>query len=114
MLTEQEHLHAKMHIQGEKTANQQGNTAKRWKLMASLIDFFLLRCGRSIGIACTGYVESVAAEVLYLTCQLPFVRWWLNDLLLFHVFEEIEHSELTVQILGDKSSVLMRIATFPL
>ena len=104
-----------MHHQGERTAKKRGDRGKRWKWAVSLVDFGMLRCGKSIGIACTGFFEAVVAEVINLTAvQLPFVRWFLNDLLLFHILEEMEHSELTVQLLGEKSSVLMRIATFPL
>jgi hypothetical protein len=108
-LTKQEEWHAKMHREGQKAVPMRPKDF----FAVKCLDFMLLRCGDMWGRAFAGAFEAGMSVFFHGTLVLPFVRGYANDLALFHMFEEMEHSELTVHILRAKTTVLVRALVFP-
>lgn len=114
LLVKQEHLHAKMHIKGQKNKKAEGDELKRFLPLAKAFDLLLLRLGRTIGVSVACAVESTSAHLLYYASSTPFLKDWESDVLLIHFLEEIEHGLLTVQSIKKQTYFVVRLLLYPL
>jgi len=78
-----------------------------------LLDLLLLRCGHAVGATLALSVEIVAPS-LYMIATQEVLPNFCSDLVFFHMYEEIEHSVVTVCQVRPKTSLLGRIASLPL
>ena len=114
LLVKQEHLHAKMHHQGQKNMKTEGDRLGRFWLLGKLFDIILLRLGRTVGVSVAAGVEATAGHLIYYASSAPFVKDCESDVCLFHFLEELEHGLLTVQSIKKQSHFIVRLLLFPI
>jgi hypothetical protein len=114
ILVQQEHRHAAFHKKGQKKKVQEGDSLTRFWLLTKIFDLVLLRSGPIIGAHLACAVETASTNVLYYAAASPFISDYESDLVLFHSFEEVEHSGLTVQSLKKQTYFLVRLILLPL
>jgi len=114
ILAQQEYGHAELHNDAKKKINKEGDQVRRYWFHFKLFDFLFLRCGKFIGIPLALSIETCFGLIILLVDKIPFMSGFMTDLVLFHVYEEMEHSSVTVTNLRSKCSFISRILTFPI
>jgi hypothetical protein len=73
----------------------------------------MLRMGSPFGRACALGIEDASSELFYciddFSSNISRMKHFQSKLVLFHMFEEVEHSALTVQSLKKKTTFFMRL-----
>jgi hypothetical protein len=113
VLSQQERLHAKMHIEAQAERNRLQQGMGRWGWLMFLVDLFLLRLGKEIGCTCAGYVEATSGVWFYLRMILPFTKGFMSHEYAYHSMEELEHGPLTTQYLRAKVSIMSTLLLLP-
>jgi len=110
LIHEQEYAHAKMHRAGCKEEIKV-DKMNRFDWLYWVMDLLYLRCGPLLGLTMCGLTESGSVAGFYTT---SLFQGALTNLLLFHAFEEAEHSTLTVQCIGGKVNIMHRLLAIPM
>jgi predicted metal-dependent hydrolase len=116
ILHRQEAAHAKLHREGIAVENEAEKVPITIIVIRKVLETLMLRLGRPFGCACALGVEEVISEVFnyidILSNNIPRMKNFQSKLILFHIFEEIEHGPLTVQSLKKKTTLFMRLLAF--
>lgn len=114
LLQKQEQQHAKLHLECQEAIRRSDDARRRWRWFAVLGETLLLRAGPWLGRTLVGHVEAGSTYWFYLAIRSPFCAGFADNLYIFHAMEEIEHAELTVQALQQRSSPILAAVTLPL
>eukprot|EP00494_Astrolonche_serrata_P024874 UN25134 len=114
ILAEQEYGHSKMQNDHQKHQRKLGtDRTYLWCWYWWLLDLLLLRVGKTVGISSTGYIESSAYSIAYYPFAVKFIEPYMDNAILFHFFEEIEHDQITVSDLKKKNNFLADTVMLP-
>eukprot|EP00494_Astrolonche_serrata_P029683 UN29950 len=119
ILAEQEYGHAQLQYAATKQEKELGmDRTYLWGWMWFLADAVILRMGKTVGISACGYVESSAYSVACYPPAVKYIEPYLDNAFIFHIFEEIEHDQVTVHHLKKKRrkniSFIIDILLYPL
>ena len=117
LLQQQEYKHAKMHREG--IIDRLGSAADiplRYKVSAKAFKLLLLGLGPHIGRCIALGAEAAGAATSHAFDQGTFFNGDvpLSNLVLFHLFEEVEHGMLTMQALKKDTYFILRLLLLPL
>lgn len=107
ILSDQEHQHAKLHHMQEKVSQSFSVPEMKW--VRYFFDKLFLRLPRALRAAVTLFIESISPLASWLLLVNPVSKGMLDNLMVFHMFEEIEHAPVTCHHLKEECPFFLRV-----